>query len=140
MFEGIKARDSSLLEAKVLSQYFEATRTSQLKDVWGQILKRLIAENKLKLKMEPLEHSVLVAFHKELRVTYLNYQIIRQIYYEAIIKTTYFFYMLSKIDQDNDILSSAPDKQLLKELLEFYPSYPHIVKRSWISRKVPALG
>lgn len=141
MFDKAKGSESQLLEAKVMARYFELTRTTQLREVWGRVVEKLAKEKKLKLKgLDFDQFSSIVAFHKELRITYLNYQIISQIYYDAIIKTTYLFYMLSKIDPNHEILTNAPNKELLNELLDFYPSNPLIVHRGWLSRKIPLVG
>lgn len=124
----------------MVARYFELTRTAQLREVFGKMIERMTQEKRIKVKLDAGERSSLVHFHKGLRITYLNYQIISQIYYDAIIKTTYLFYLLSKIDPRHEILQSAEDKRLLHELLEFIPNNPRVVRRGWLTRNIPLLG
>ena len=112
-------------------------RTSQLKNLFS---KEISSYPKLTTRLDSKDFTSIVEFHMNLRRKFLNFQIISEIYYGAIIQSLYLFNVLSKIDPENDLLKTGVDQNLLKELLEFYPQNPKIFKKSWISVNFPILG
>lgn len=123
-------------EAAIINEYFIQTRIVSLKKLFE---KELIREN-VKLTLDFEDPDSLAQFHRKLRNCFLNYQIISQIYYNAIIKTTYLLYTLQKINPKHEILSIEIEKLKFDQVLNFFKENPEIVKLSWIYRKMPFLG
>ena len=137
MFEREFEDKMNTIEAEILNEYFVQSRVRELKSLFEKDL-----EYHDSFKMELLAedfHSV-ISYHKQLKNAFLNFQIISQIYYETIIKTMYLFHILNKINPQHEILKIGVDQILLKELLEFYPNNPQVVRMGWINRKIPIIG
>lgn len=137
IYQNAQISEPSKWEFKIIQYYFDASRTTTLKSLFGEEIGRV---NKPKIELDPSSFRSLVHFHKCLKRCYLNFQIISQIYYEAIIQTLYLFYILSKINPDHEILKFDFPQNKLQDLLEFYPTNPMLVKRNWAARKFPVMG